>query len=228
MWLDYDWCLFSSLKTRVRGWRTGGSKPLPSRKPCIPGGTFRWWPMYFMVSLLIKLVRTRWLDILTNFVSRFHEMRRRKRWPIRDLLDMAKGKLLQSASLPMVQWNHYSNWETVVKWQRLSQYFRIPRNTLCLSPRFCISFDPCKEIQESLGFWFPRRGFLISGTGFRILCPWNLDSGYQSSVDSRSLSCIPDSKAHDSWFYKQKFRGQRISQPKSLGFRNPYSLTWVE
>ena len=129
-------------------------------------GGWIYWPILFLVF-------TKWDE--------------RKRWPIRDLLDMAKGKLLQSASLPMVQWNHYSNWETVVKWQRLSQYFRIPRNTLCLSPRFCISFDPCKEIQESLGFWFPRRGFLISGTGFRILCPWNLDSGYQSSVDSRFL-----------------------------------------
>ena len=181
-----------------------------------------------MVSLLIKLVRTRWLDILTHFVSRFHEMRRRKRWPIRDLLDMAKGKLLQSASLPMVQWNHYSNWETVVKWQRLSQYFRIPRNTLCLSPRFCISFDPCKEIQDSLGFWFPRRGFLISGTGFRILCPWNLDSGYQSSVDSRFLELYSRFQSPRFLILQAKFRGQRISQPKSLGFRNPYSLTWVE
>ena len=35
------------------------------------------------------------------------------------------------------------------------------------------------------GFWIPRRGFQIPGTGFRILCQWNLDSGY--------LSCIPDS-----------------------------------
>ena len=50
-------------------------------------------------------------------------------------------------------------------------YFRIPRNTLCLSPGFRIRFDPC---------WIPRRGF-------RILCPWNLDSRYQSSVDSRFL-----------------------------------------
>ena len=191
----------------MRGRRTGGSKPLSSRKPCIPGGTFRWWPMYYMISLLIKLVRTRWLDILTHFVSRFHEMRRSKRWPIRDLLDMAKGKLLQRASLPMMQWNHYSNWETVVKWQRLSQYFRIPRNTLCLSPRFCFSFDPCKEIQESLGFWIPRRGFLTSGTGFRIFVheTWIPDTNHLWIPDS--LSCIPDSKAHDSWFYKQKFRG---------------------
>ena len=219
MWLDYDWCLFSSLKTRVRGWRTGGSKPLPSRKPCIPGGTFRWWPMYFMVSLLIKLVRTRWLDILTHFVSRFHEMRRRKRWPIRDLLDMAKGKLLQSASLPIVQWNHYSNWETVVKWQRLSQYFRIPRNTLCLSPR------KSKRVLDS-GFHAVDSWFPVLDSGFFVHETWIPDTNRLWIPDS--LSCIPDSKAHDSWFYKQKFRGQRISQPKSLGFRNPYSLTWVE
>ena len=34
----------------------------------------------------------------------------------------------------------------------------------------------CKGIQYSLGFWTPRRGFQISGTGLRILCQWNLDS----------------------------------------------------
>ena len=170
-----------------------------------------------MISLLINFVRTGWLDILTHFVSCFHKMRRSKRWPIRDLLDMAKEKLLQSASLPMMQWNHYSNWETVVKWQRLSQYFRIPRNTLCLSPRFCISFDPCKEIQESLGFWISRRGFLISGTGFRILCPWNLDSGYQLSGGFQiPKPTIPDSTSKnfaDSGFRKQKVLDSGIRIP---------------
>ena len=36
---------------------------------------------------------------------------------------------------------------------------------------------PCKGIQDSLGFWVPV-------PGFRILCQWNLDSGFQSLLDS--------------------------------------------
>ena len=38
----------------------------------------------------------------------------------------------------------------------------------------------CKGIQDSLGFRIPRHGFQIPGTGFWILSPWNLDSGFQS------------------------------------------------
>ena len=37
----------------------------------------------------------------------------------------------------------------------------------------------CKGIQYSLGFWTPRHGFRIPGTGLRILCQWNLDSGFR-------------------------------------------------
>ena len=36
---------------------------------------------------------------------------------------------------------------------------------------------PCKGVQDSLEFWIPRRQF-------RILCQWNLDSGF-ISLDSR-------------------------------------------
>ena len=36
---------------------------------------------------------------------------------------------------------------------------------------------PCKGIQDSLGFWVPV-------PGFRILCQWKLDSGFQSLSDS--------------------------------------------
>ena len=39
-------------------------------------------------------------------------------------------------------------------------------------------FAPCKGIQDSLGFWTSCRGFQIPGTEFRILCQWNLDSGF--------------------------------------------------
>ena len=38
---------------------------------------------------------------------------------------------------------------------------------------------PCKGVQDSLEFWIPRRQF-------RILCQWNLDSGF-ISLDSRFL-----------------------------------------
>ena len=37
-----------------------------------------------------------------------------------------------------------------------------------------------REIQDSLGFWIPFYGFRIQGTGFRILCQWILDTGFQS------------------------------------------------
>ena len=60
-----------------------------------------------------------------------------------------------------------------------------------------IRIAPCKGIQDSsLGFWIPHKGFRIQGTGFRILCLWNVDSG-------SSLSCIPDSAAQDFRFHKQ-------------------------
>ena len=48
-------------------------------------------------------------------------------------------------------------------------------------------FALCKGIQNSLGFWIPRRGLRIPGTGFWILCQWKLDSRSQSLVDSRIL-----------------------------------------
>ena len=46
-------------------------------------------------------------------------------------------------------------------------------------------FAPCNGIQESLldsGFWIPHSGFRISGTGFLILCQWNLDSGFNREI----------------------------------------------
>ena len=75
-------------------------------------------------------------------------------------------------------------------------------------------FAPCKEIQDSLGFWILRRGF-------RILCQWNLDSGFQSFVGFRipwavfqiSKPRMSDSTSKifpESGFHKQKFHGFRI------------------
>ena len=61
----------------------------------------------------------------------------------------------------------------------------------------------------------------IPGTGFQILCQWNMDYGLWITDSDRSwdcLSCIPDSKVHDSTILQQIF----------AGFRNPNSITWGE
>ena len=59
---------------------------------------------------------------------------------------------------------------------------------------------PCKEIQDSLGFWIPRRGF-------RILILSRIPD---------SLSCIPGSTNKTfpgTGFHKQKFHGIRNPDP---------------
>ena len=73
----------------------------------------------------------------------------------------------------------------------------------------------------------PRESWILDFTpldsGFRILdsslCQWNLDSGFQSLVEFRiTLSCILDSKAHNSGFHKQffsRFSYMRLSVPSS-------------
>ena len=66
---------------------------------------------------------------------------------------------------------------------------------------------PREGIQNSLGFWIPRRGFRILGPGARILCQWKLDSGFQALVGFRILWTvfwilkprIPDAAAKISW-----------------------------
>ena len=56
---------------------------------------------------------------------------------------------------------------------------------LCWVFSFEYTIAPCEGIQNSLGFWISFHGFLILGTGFRILCQWNLDSGFQALVGFR-------------------------------------------
>ena len=59
----------------------------------------------------------------------------------------------------------------------------------------------CKRIQDSW-FWIPYRGFRIPGTGFQCL---SVELGFWIQIVSGipdSLSCIPDSKAHDSRFHE--------------------------
>ena len=41
---------------------------------------------------------------------------------------------------------------------------------------------PCNGIQDSVGLWILRSRNQIPGSGFRIVCQWNLDSGFQSLV----------------------------------------------
>ena len=60
--------------------------------------------------------------------------------------------------------------------------------------QFC--FAACEGIKGSLGFWTPRHGFRIPGTGFQIFF-----SGTWIPV----VSGIPDSKAQDSGFNRQTF-----------------------
>ena len=60
--------------------------------------------------------------------------------------------------------------------------------------QFC--FAPSEGIKGSLGFWTPRHGFRIPGTGFQIFF-----SGTWIPV----VSGIPDSKAQDSGFNRQTF-----------------------
>ena len=94
--------------------------------------------------------------------------------------------------------------------------------------------NPCKGIQNSLGFLIPCHRFLIPGTGIPVLVSgiWILDSGFQSLVGFRILwtvfriprpriSVFTLSKFFpDFGFHEQNF-------PHS-GIRNPDFLTWGE
>ena len=75
---------------------------------------------------------------------------------------------------------------TIPKW--LSDWLSLPRWDCFRTGLYRSNhITPCKEIQDSLGFWIP----LVIGI-------------------PDSLSCIADSKAQDSWFHKQNFPGFRI------------------
>ena len=67
---------------------------------------------------------------------------------------------------------------------------------------FAICRPMYKGIQDSLGFWIPRRGFRIPGTGFQSL---SVELGFWIPI----VSGIPDSLSSfpDSGFHKQKFIG---------------------
>ena len=110
-------------------------------------------------------------------------------------------------------------------------------------------FVPCKGIQDSLRFWISRRGFWNPIAGFQIFFrgTWIPDSncycdseflqlysrfqgrGFRILIVSGildSCSCIPDSKAQDSGFHKQRFPRFRIPHAKISCFPEsgvPYS-----
>ena len=74
-------------------------------------------------------------------------------------------------------------------------------------------FAPCNEIHGLLGFWVQQRVIRISGAGFQSL---SVDRGFWTPIVSGipvSLSCIPDSKAQDSGFYRQKSPRSRAVKP---------------
>ena len=75
------------------------------------------------------------------------------------------------------------------------------------------SITPYKEIQHSLGFWIPRCACRIPGTGFQSLSV-ELEFCIPVVIGiPDSLSCIPDSKAQDSRFHRQKFPDSEILIP---------------
>ena len=86
-------------------------------------------------------------------------------------------------------------WQSVRGKNTLSQFICKVRDEALAQ-----SITPSKEIQDSLGFWIPHCWFRIPGTGFRILCQWNFDSGFQSLVRLQ----IPRSKVQNSGFHNSK------------------------
>ena len=70
--------------------------------------------------------------------------------------------------------------------------------------RFRIPGIGFQSLSVELGFWTPRHRFRIPGIGFESL---SVELAFWIPIASGipdSLSCIPDSKAQDSEFHKQK------------------------
>ena len=74
------------------------------------------------------------------------------------------------------------------------------------------------HVKDSLGFWIPRPGFQIPGTGFRSLL---VKFGFLIPISNRvlyPLSCIPDSKPRIRDFTRKDFPDSGIQ----------ISSTWSE
>ena len=91
--------------------------------------------------------------------------------------------------------------------------------------QFVTTYSPCKGIQDSLGFWIPRRGFQIPRWWISVFVggTWIWIAIVGGIPDS--LSCIPDSKAQDMGFHKKIFPDCRSQKQNFLGFRNPDFVT---
>ena len=70
-----------------------------------------------------------------------------------------------------------------------------------------------------LKFWIPRHGFWIPGTGFRILCQWELNSGFQ-------IPGFPITRHEFPGFRIQQNKFPRFWIPQAKFSRIPESLTW--
>ena len=88
--------------------------------------------------------------------------------------------------------------------------------------------EPCKGIQDSLGFWVSRCGFRIQVLD-PSFCQWNLDSGFPllSGIPD-SLSRIPIPKPRIPESIGKIFKDSRFHKQKFPGFQTPYSLIWGE
>ena len=85
-------------------------------------------------------------------------------------------------------------------------------------------------IQDSLGFWIPRPGFRIPGTGLSLSVEvaFRLPTVPIVSDIPDSLSCILDYKTPNSGFHEQEFPGYRIPQAKiSLIQESGFPYIWA-
>ena len=89
-------------------------------------------------------------------------------------------------------------------------------------------FAPCKEIQDSVGFWIPRCRFRIPSTGFRTS---SVEFGFQIPIVNGirdPSSRIPDSKASDFGTSRKSFPDSGFLKQWFLGLRNLDFLTWSD
>ena len=89
-------------------------------------------------------------------------------------------------------------------------------------------FAPCKDIQDSVGFWIPRCRFRIPGTGFLTL---SVEFGFQIPIVNGirdPSSRIPDSKASDFGTSRKSFPDSGFLKQWFLGLGNLDFLTWSD
>ena len=73
---------------------------------------------------------------------------------------------------------------------------------------FCFGLQ-CKAIQDSLGLYSEFHVVDSGATGFRILCHWNLDSGFR--IPTAEISRIPESALPCMRQFLQRPRSQFVA-----------------